>query len=337
MSAVENLNIVETNTYPTPSELMDTFFHEFEDFFRKHQSSTTWAAVVADPETGKLNFVKRPYRPCFGEMRRYGRTSTRPKDAKPSDLTQPIDKGPRLAIGITIGDGFSPFKGGPDKAAQAEMWNETLEFLFSEKSPWIQGINPEYIRFVREDGDENGAYIGVVLTDTNIDPTVWVSLCMFLRNLAGSQGQLQMIKYIAETLNCSILEALLLRVYGGVYYYHNPWDSKSTGKWLYSNGNFGWHYFLSPHLDLCRFATGDSRDLSNGRTMLQEEDYNRPELPDIFQTDAPKSFETDLSARMADLAGTKGQMIEATPKTDIAQKFLKALRTIASEQGVNLS
>lgn len=337
MSAVENLNIVETNTYPTPSELMDTFFHEFEDFFRKHQSSTTWAAVVANPETGKLKFVKRPYRPCFGEMRRYGRTSTRPNDAKPSDLTQPIDKGPRLAIGVSFGDGFSLFLGGPDKDTQVKMWNNTLEFLFSEKSPWFQGINPEYIRFVREDGDENGPYIGAVLTDTNIDPTVWVSLCMFIRNLAGSLGQLQMVGHIAETLNCSLLEALLLRVYGGIYYYHNPWVKESTGKWLYSNGNFGWHYFLSQHLDLCRFATGDSRDLSNGRTMLQEEDYNRPELPFLFQADEPKSFETDLSARMADLAGVKGRVIEATDKTDIAQKFLKALRTIASEQGVSLS
>lgn len=233
----------------------DTFESAFDDMqkFVHSASGISWGAVVKK-EDGSFICVKRANRPCYGEMRRYA-DGTRPQDDHPGDIPHVIPFGERLAFG-------APLFG---------MANEITEYIWSPSdSPWRRGIGKD----VTLRKNKEGNYKSVVMTDTQVDPTVLANLLVTSRNI-GYHGNTMYRHYQERGFS-------FLKSFVGDLFTNQPKGWGSGAKETF--------YYLNSQLDMKRFLNGESVDISNGRTWFEQEDYNRPDMNTIFGTEGENLF-----------------------------------------------
>lgn len=211
----------------------------------------SWAALVRQ-EDGSLKAVTMRNRPCYGEMRRYA-DGTRPQDPHPGDLPRPIPKGPREAFAVRLFAMKGP----------AEDHNTFIEWVFGPDSPWRRGLGNDVLLHK----NKRGIYNIASFSDTDVDPTVLANLLVTLRSTSYNSQPIPFSECHAAGL--TIKQTFFSKVFAAI----------PTG---YCTGAYNTSYYLSPALDFRRFFEGDTLDLSNGRTWRDQEDYNRPELANIF-------------------------------------------------------
>lgn len=214
-----------------------------------------WACFV----DGKIK--KMASRPCYGEMRAYGQKSTRPQDSKPGDLPNPMPIGG---------------KRGP---LALYFYDQTVDDDFIRRvfdpvtSPWRRGIAEDVEFTVR--GDK---IVGVVFPTPSVDPTVMLSLFINSRGFKAIANAYKLIPAVLPGL--SEEEVLFL-----AFFFRPNTSGGWNGQPLAIIGCNLYHsasYSLNGNVDLKRWFFGESDDLSNGRTWLDGEDYNRPSLADVF-------------------------------------------------------
>lgn len=223
--------------------------------FLETATGLSWAGVVKG-EDGKFIAVLRPNRPCYGEMRRYA-DGTRPNDPHPGDIPHVIPKGERLVFGAPL-------------LNLGESHNEVIEFMFNpEVSPWRRGLGKNIRLFKKGDmSDPSLKYTAMMMTDTNVDPTVLANLLVNIRLLSYVSGSLLFGFY--RSRGHSALRSFI----GAVF------SRKITNQWTLGGADN--MYALNFNTEIPRFVSGETLDLSNGQTWREQEDYNRPELADIF-------------------------------------------------------
>lgn len=208
----------------------------------------TWGGVVKNEE-GELIPLIYKQRPCYGEMRRYA-DGTRPDDPHPDDLPRPIPFGERMAFVVRLFD-------------MGEDHEEIIKLMFSKTGPWRRGLGGD-VEFVR---NGHNKLVGVRMVDTDVDPTVLANLLVTHRNISNNPAPITLAESRAAGL--TDMQALFARIF-----------CIHPSGWY--NGSYATHYYLNPRLDLKRWAQGDTLDLSNERTWREQEDYNRPELANVF-------------------------------------------------------
>lgn len=220
----------------------------------------SWSYVIRDEKTGDVEFVEMSSRPCYGEMRRYGKGSTRPQDYKPGDLPRPIKKGIREGVSVYIHSTNNDI----------EIHNEFVSFMLSTESPYRKGIGFNGLEMTT---DDKGRIVGVVMYDTEVDPTTMVALFMFLRSSAGYTVEWDRLVKEGKSKIVALIASVYARKNGSIYI-----------------AQFGGGYYLTHKLDVKKFVNGEVNSLSNGRTWRDQEDYNRPEIQDLFQTTELEPF-----------------------------------------------
>lgn len=216
-----------------------------------------WACFI-DGKIKKMNS-----RPCYGEMRSYGRGSTRPQDSKPYDLPSPMPiGGKRGPLALSLYDHSVP--------------NDFIRWAFDpENSPWRRGIAKD-VEFTE---NARGQIVGVVYPTPDVDPTVMLSL--FINGRSFPYTQLASIKRLSPEL--SDPEAYFLS------FFFTP--VVNLAKELQGCSTYHLRgYSLSGDVDLRAWFTGETIDLSNNRTWLEGEDYNRPNLADVFKGKDAENF-----------------------------------------------
>lgn len=215
------------------------------------------AFSLAMSKDDKITVYERQNQPCYGEMRTYGKGSVPPereKDYKPGDLHSPFPKGTPEGVGVPIRTSFS---------ADTAIHNEFMEWLFSKESPWATGI--DQIEFTK---NKSGKNIGIVQTDTNFDPTVFVNL---LKSVRGYYNRGSKWSEAKKKFGLNNFQAFLLSFSNIANY-----DKLNVPTFLLTPGCF---YGV---LDLERFRNKNPYDKSGGLTFKQRSAYNRPEIEYIF-------------------------------------------------------
>lgn len=237
-------------------------YDEAKAWLLSNYSGNSWCAAVRNKK-GVLSFVPRSSRPCYGEMRRYGVSSTRPDDIKPGDLDQPIPAGTRELIGLRLG-----LLGEPEHVARL------VSFLYSTTGPYRRGVNESLETLT----GTKGGPVAILMTDTEVDPTILVASFMASRNLRGRTNIARQFCSLVDDYGLTEAEALFACIHWNV-----TWQDGETMVWFAPAD-----YFLNFQSDPLLFSSGDSHDLSNGRTFREEEDYNRPYLAETFKTEGYK-------------------------------------------------
>lgn len=209
---------------------------------------TNFVLLVRD-KFGSVGVYPRINQPCMGEFRKYfdknGRDYNavahgdlaKSKKTKPRDLFNPFPSGEPVAFGRR--HVFSP--GLTDFAL--------LDFLFSDKSPWLKGFaSPEAVEFGKKDFRD----IQYLVKTSDIDPSVWIQLTWTISNLPYNIATFKAWK----EKGASDLEAC-----------------------LYATQN-GDGYKCPVTVSLRRFFEGDPRELSGG-TLREGGDYARSSHPEV--------------------------------------------------------
>lgn len=252
---------------------------KMHEFNRAH-TGISWSAAVRKDDA--VEYIPMANRPCYGEMRAYGASSTRPNDYKPGDLPRPIPAGTREAVSIYIGP----------VSKDAKVHNRFIRFVLSADSPWRKGIGYAGLQLTH-DGDESHHIRGLVMYETDVDPTVMVSLFMFLRSARCdhySNKRDARADSWAELIDAhgkSELAALIAVNWMTIHLEQKTFQP-----------SFSLGYFLAQKLDTNLFKAGEARNLSNGRTWRDGEDYNRPEIQDLFANPALDIFSDELSKKV---------------------------------------
>lgn len=243
----------------------------------------SWSYAIRNKK-GEVEFVEMRSRPCYGEMRRYGKTSTRPSDPKPSDLPKPIKVGIREAVSVFI----------PSTHQNINIHNDFVEFMFSKESPYRKGIGFDGLEFTKS---SDGRIVGIVMYETEVDPTTMVALFMFMRSSSPYVAEWDRLVKEGKSKIVALISTIYARKNGDTFI------SQFTGG-----------YYLTQFLDVNKFVNGEVNSLSNGRTWRDEEDYNRPEIQDLFKTAELGAF----TNRYLEASGFKGvaysRPIEGLPK-----------------------
>lgn len=253
----ENMNSMKTDT-KTAEEAIDLL----REFCLAPPQGISWGVVIQDGDAFALH--TRVNQPCYGEMRKYGKGSTRPEDYKPGDLHDPFPAGTPIAIGAPFYqyDSLTAYR----KEQYAEDRERLFDYVFSAPSPW-RHITGKAERLI-----SSSRTAGCVITDTNVDPTAMVQFFMTVKNVLRNAAP-----QFAGLVEMGVpeLDALLTAVTvstGGMYGQPVTAQLKSTDS-----------YTLSTALDIRRFANGDiDTSLSNSKTFRDGEDYNRPKLHHVF-------------------------------------------------------
>lgn len=140
-------------------------------------------SLLMEREDGKFDVCHRAGQPCIGSMRRYGHRSSRPFDYFPGDLRTPertFPEGKPVMVAWPLQNYY-----GASKTASAEARKAFLKdfFLSSELSPWRQVLKD--IEIIE---DKDGLIKGIIICNTNVDPTLMISM---LRNFRYSDGYAQ--------------------------------------------------------------------------------------------------------------------------------------------------
>lgn len=213
--------------------------------------------LVMRNKSGELRLRPRMNQPCWGELRKYksthGEEATK-EEHRPSDLRHPFPKGIPEALAIHVG-----------------IENSLTEFLWSDESPWVRGFGStkNYIKVKR----------GVILKDTNIDPTVLVNL---LKN-SGDYRQSNLFD-ILTARGLTPLEAVFPCIFTGIwqeYIYTKIIPSPDT-------------YTNAMTIDVDRVLTQNPHDLTGG-TLRDRFDYERKDLHKLFHNPKGVNFTAELA------------------------------------------
>lgn len=232
--------------------------------FIQNGKEITWTAAIRDDD-GVLHANDHKNRPCYGEMRNYGKDSTRPNDYHPDDLPRPIRRGIREAVAV-----YTP----THHVTQDQA--DYLKYVFGPDSPYRAGFDPENTELIPHPTVE-GRHSGVIIKSGNFKPTVLVHLLIRLRDF-----------YLYSYGN-EIVHIKVMRKFEEVY----PGRPKSfydyLGMFFHFSGHvitpYNWSnsgYSYSWNTDPKRFMIGSTVDLDEGRVWSDPTDYNRPWLPEIF-------------------------------------------------------
>lgn len=268
-SPIENTEIIAaaaTGAAESPAPLLMKLDETDEEHavllqdLRQHllnASGNSWG-VILDKPNGLERFFATS-RPCFGEMRAYGKESTRPSDSKPSDLPRPLPPGVRrLAAGVCV----------PRMAkGQVEPY---INWMLTEGPFRALGKDYEIVSNTK-------SVTGVLFKDTDVDPTMLISFAMCMRHSAAV-GPL--LKEGVSNITTFLLTHLF-----------NAWFSPSPKSWTLNLQN-GYGYAFSPSPDLVRLMKGEFKNVSNNRSFLEGEDYNRPELIQTYHDAANPNLAT---------------------------------------------
>jgi len=142
---------------------------------------TEWLLTKADSinftllmdDEGVLKVYYRDCQPCYGELRTYGTNSTAPYVKKPSDLHHPFPDGNPIAVGSIF--------------TNKNEWMDVA--LNPPTSPWFSVLKEFTII-------SNAAKSGIVITDTNIDPTIMVHMFRMMRESRTFNNSFQILKRI---------------------------------------------------------------------------------------------------------------------------------------------
>lgn len=249
-------------TYEAGLELIRKFAHVLENSY----ASYTWA-VLMEEEDGTYSYWERHNNPCYGEMRPYaiGYLSNGPyikdlmpesqrKVHKPGDLFWPFPlTGKPVLLAV-------PF--GPKYKAYSDLLEDVI--LNAEISPWrnvLKGF--EVVR------NKDGTISGLVITDTNIEPTVMVNMFRKIKN------DVNINQYISVREKYPDLSKLEAFVFSQIYVNTKVVNSEYGSV-------FGMNYSIK------RILNGDTTDQTGG-TFYQRYAYDRPKVDWIFY-DAEKNF-----------------------------------------------
>lgn len=286
--------------------------------FNKKNGGISWSYGHRNKDNVVV-FVPMINRPCYGEMRAYGASSTRPKDYHPGDLPRPIPAGPgREAISVA-------FK---KVSLDIETHNAMIEYMFSSESPWKRGIGYDGLSLTK---DDKGRIKGVVMWDTAVDPTVMVALFMAIRSLGGTDGRADSWVWFQEDFGLSKFQALVATFYFPILRFRLPmYTPIKIDRDVFKNGvkftsQFNNGYFLPNSPDFKKMLSGQSLDLSNGKTWQEGEDYNRPSLAEVFRTD--DGINKNVSTELRSLYESKGFMRDTRSGYFDEKNFQEGLRT----------
>lgn len=224
--------------------------------FHKRASGLSFCLAMR-LDDGSVKIWDRIDQPCYGEFRKYKKTHgdecTQPVDSRPGDLHWPFPEG------IPEGFAFSGDVGGA-RFPSAEKMNE---FLFSDDSPWKRGFgSASSVELIK--GKDNEGYVNVVFLDTEIDPTVLISL-MNIRKIVDVKAFNHWIE-LGLTEKEAFVTCMIQR--------DDPSYTIATG---------GDGYYCPIMVDYPRYFSGDPHDLTGG-TFRNRFDYNRKRLHDVFST-----------------------------------------------------
>lgn len=215
-------------------------------------------------DTGKVRVFKRPNQPCQGgEMRKYESTHpgdcTRPKDPRPGDLRMPFPLGTPEAVAVHFNMTRTEIYGLKPPTPE---WAEFLRALYGPNSPYQPGTGkPWNVEFLIE----NDVPHGMILLDTEVDPTVFVNSLQFLNTMKGTYSVFSKYRAAGFTESESLLIMMLANN-----------DPSSTG---YFNKTF--EYYFPINASIRRILEGKPHDLSGG-TLRDRFDYNRPQVQSLF-------------------------------------------------------
>lgn len=211
-------------------------------------------AFLFEEEDGSLRLYERVGMPCWGATREYG-CGTRPDDDWPSDLREARHKfpitGKPIAISFQFHIGYYDINDEHEKT-----WSEfTTKFSFnSEISPWRKCLKDSELTI------HNDKIVGVVIKDTNFDPTIMISL---MRNCG----------HVDRNIHAKWTKAM-----------ENNNNYHPALQYLKCRTSFDMYGF-SPKVSVNRFVNGDPVDLSDGITFYERASYNRPNIDYIFSKD----------------------------------------------------
>lgn len=224
---------------------------------------------------GTIGLYPRFAQPCQGgEMRRYTQTSqgeelhgdkcTRPESGKPSDLHAPYPEGIPVLIGVRK---WHPSNGYDGK--QRPTFDRALNLIYSKTSPWRCGFGS--VKDLRFTLDEKGDRIGVIFTNTKVDPTALVNSIQMVGTvwswISGAPKMFDILKELGATEG----EQLLIRQLAGcnsqVRYSFSPPTSR---------------HYDSTALDIVSYLDGDPDPTVSKGTLFDGYDYNRVRVMQLF-------------------------------------------------------
>lgn len=251
-----------------PVENIEAGLKALRDFVLKYQNRLIFNLLMQRGDD--IIHVEYSQQPCYGELRPYSKTHPdmlpehQRKVQKPGDLHSPFPDGTPVAVAV-------PFYNQP-QGVTTEQYNRIVNlFLDPGLSPWRDALKDfEVLK------NSDGRIAGIIIKDTNIDPTVMVNLFMTLRGASGS--------YFYKVLT-SLLEKfpnedpyLLL---AAATQYGPTWDSGEKNK-----VNASFEYYISPALNVKNFLRGEFGKEITGGTFRDRYAYNRPDLHNVFGQNA---------------------------------------------------
>jgi hypothetical protein len=256
---------------------LDEGLEHLRNFCHENVHSISWSIIME--KDGELRVFDRPNQPCYGELRVYGEDCVNEDQRsviKPSDLDDPFPEGTPVAVGVAM-DNPAGF---PDAV---ENYNFVLGlFLDPEKSPWRKAL-----KSFETTTNPHGSIDGLIIKDTNIDPTVMVNLFMMLRNIYPEWGE--RLKKLVETFPDTDVYILLAT------YITTSWYNTGNGVWKVQLVS-PFDYYVSSSLDIKKFLSGEVDDLSSGGTLKERYSYNRPKLHYLFGNTGKGLYKTITEA-----------------------------------------
>ena len=280
--------------------------------FARGASANCHATIIE--KDGAPQLLKKMYRPCYGESRAYGVNSTRPQDDKPGDLPSPLPHSlPRLAYAA----GLNRVSGDKEKHNEFITWlykgedsffrnvGKFLDFELS-KDGFITGVVALDTRFdptplitsliyIRSTSLGHASYAtgrhfeeffkdhGIVLS--RLEKSLLENMITFpspgyvideeQQAIFNKQAEDRFKKPLAEIPEWQIMKAFKR-------------DPNNLHKYLLKPfENFAFialdRYHFTNNPDFTRIKNAEPRDLSSGKTFLEAEDYNRPDVPTLFK------------------------------------------------------
>ncbi len=234
-----------------------------KEYVHKHSNgSFNYAPLHQEEDDGPFNYYERTGLPCYGELRPYaqGLSGNGPYEPllmpekqrevyKPTDLFYPFPQGNPVAVAVA----FSPFDADGTKMIEDVVLNPGL-------SPWREVLKGFEIIY-----DKKDRFIGIVITNTHINPTTMVNMFRKI-NRHHQNSSSEYTKLLASFHTLSRLEAFVL---AQMYYM-----SEKTKVIFYSGNDYN---PMDDNPDFTRVFNGTPIDTTGG-TFYDRYAYDRPRI-----------------------------------------------------------
>lgn len=246
---------------------------------------TKYNFCLAVEKEGEITLYERLSQPCWGELR------THYDDIpKPGDLKKPFPEGTPVAIAI------------PFSSAHSESF---FEFVTNKEiSPWRKALGEKGVDFTFDKKQKKG----FVLTDTKIDPSVFVQMLMMITHTEYIQRPFE---YLLEKGVDPKLACLIVTHIGGREETSSSYDWNSRPETSY--------YFIQK-TDLARWRDNNPCDITSkinkGRkTFYSRAAYNRKEIQNVWFSDEAVNLAKELNLQEGVFL-TDEELFELIPKME---------------------